>query len=388
MSKVSIIGAGMIPVGESWGKSLRELASEAGVLALNDAGLNTVDAIYVGNAYGATYNQQTQIGALTADYLNLQGVESYTCEAGDASGGVALRTGYLAVASGEVKSALVIGVEKATDVVGNARTSARSIGLDADFETVNGATLTAMAGLLMRRYMYEYGIELAQFEGFSVNAHRNGSRSAYAMYRNQLREGAFGKAPMIAEPVSLFDSAPDGDGAAAVVLVAGDKASDMVAKPVQIYGSAVATDNLMVHERDYPLQLSAVTKSAQKAMTQAKLDLVDIDLAELHDAYTILTALSLEAMGFAEIGYGWTYATNGGEDISLTGKLPISTLGGLKSRGNPSGATGIYQAVEAVIQLRQEADDNQVAGAHHALIQNMGGLGSTVVTHILGIDAR
>ena len=370
------------------GKSLRELGSEAGVLALNDAGLNTVDAIYVGNAYGATYNQQTQLGALIADYLNIQGVESYTCEAGDASGGVALRTGYLAVASGEVKSALVIGVEKATDVVGNARTTARSIGLDADFETVNGATLTAMAGLLMRRYMYEYGVELSQFEGFSVNAHRNGSQSKYAMYRNKLREGAFGKAPMIADPVSLFDSAPDGDGAAAVVLVASEKALDMVAKPVHVHGSAVATDKLMIQERDYPLHLSAVELSTRKALSQANLDMTDIDFAELHDAYTILTALSLEAMSFAERGSGWAYAEDGGRHISLTGKLPISTFGGLKSRGNPSGATGVYQAVETVVQLRQQAGVNQVNDIHNALIQNMAGLGSTVITHVLGVDVN
>lgn len=386
MSKVSIIGAGMVPVSENWGQSLREIASEAGVKALNDAGLNSVDAIYVANAYGATYNQQSQLGALVADFLNMANVESFTCEAGDASGGVALRTGYLAVASGEVKTALVIGAEKATDVVGNSRVSARNVSLDADFEIPNGATLTTMAGLLMRRYMYEYDVDLSQFEGFSINAHNNGAISEYAMYRNKLREGSFQRAPMVADPVNLFDSAPDGDGAAAVILASTDIASDMVPKPVNIIGSAVSTDRLMLQERDNPLHLLAVKNSVDKVIQQAGISLNDIDFMELHDAYTILTTLALESMGLSEQGKGWQWAEESGVKISKTGDLPISTFGGLKSRGNPSGATGIYQAVEAVLQLRGMAGDNQVADAKRALIQNLGGIGSTVVTHILGTD--
>ncbi len=383
MKRVSIIGAGMIPVREHWSRGIGELAEEAGRLALDDAGLSSVDALHVGNAYGATYNQQTQLGSLIACQLGLVGIESYNCEAGDASGGVAMRTGYLAVASGALKTALVIGVEKATDIVGPPRTTARSVSLDTDYETVNGATLTAMAGLLMRRYMHDYGVDLNQFEGFSVNAHRNGSRNPCAMYGNLLRAGAFGKAPMIAEPVSLFDSAPDADGAAAIVLAETDLAVDLVPTPVTISGSAVATDSLMLQDRGDPLHLGAVSRSADQALEQAGLSLSDIGFMELHDAFTVLTALTLEAIGFSVRGGGWTLARDGGTRISLTGDIPLSTFGGLKSRGNPSGATGIYQTVEAVLQLRGEAGGNQVAGAEHALVQNIGGLGATVVTHIL-----
>lgn len=380
---VSIIGAGMIPVREHWSKSIRELASDAAEIALDDAGITQVDALYVGNAYAATFNQQTQLGSLIADYHGLEGIEAYTCEAGDASGGVALRSAYLAVASGMVKSALVLGVEKATDIVGAPRISARSVSLDADFETVNGASLTALAGLLMRRYMYEFEVELSQFEGFSINAHRNGANNEMAMYRNQLREGAFAKAPMIAEPVSLFDSAPDGDGAAAVVLVSSQAAGDLVPKPIDVAASAVATDRFMLQDREDPLRLNAVTASFNRAMLQAQLGSEDIDLLELHDAYTIVTALSLEAMGFSDRGNGWSWAACSGSRLALAGELPISTFGGLKSRGNPGGATGVYQAAEAVSQLRDETGPNQVRGAERALIQNMGGLASTVVTHIL-----
>jgi len=380
---VSIVGAGMIPVREHWSKGLAELAAEAGATALRDTGLTQVDALYIGNAYGATFNQQTQLGSLLAAQLGLPNAEAYTSEAGDASGGVALRTGYMAVASGAVRSAMVIGVEKATDIVGSARQSARNVSLDAEFESINGATLTAMAGLLMRRYMHEYGLDLSQFEGFSQNAHRNGSRNKFAMYRNRLRTGAFSKAPMIADPVNLFDSAPDGDGAAAVVLVNSELAADLVPNPVFISGSAIATDSLTLQDRADPLDLRAVTLSTAKCLEQAGLALNELDALELHDAYTVVTALSLEAMGYSDRGRGWEWATDEGARIAADGDLPLSTFGGLKSRGNPGGATGIYQAVEAVQQLQGQAGENQVLGARHILIQSMGGLGATVATHIL-----
>lgn len=383
MINVSIVGVGMTPVGEHWSRSIVELAEAAGSLALADAGLRQADALYIGNAYGSAYNQQTQLGNLAAAQLGLTGIEAYTCEAGDASGGVALRSGYLAVAAGAVRTALVIGVEKATDIVGTARVAARTVSLDAEYESVNGATLTALAGILMRRYMYENRLDLAHFAGFSENAHRNGARNSLAMYRNRLREGAFAKAPMLADPVSLFDCAPDGDGAAAIVLVASDHAQNLVSHPTQIIGSSVSTDTLALQDRDDPLQLAAVSQSADLALARAGLSLDAIDLLELHDAYTVLTALSLEAIGLSARGEGSSWAEAGGKKIALDGQMPISTFGGLKSRGNPGGATGVYQAAEAALQLRGEAGDNQVRNARRALIQNIGGLGATAVTHIL-----
>ena len=382
MTAVSIIGAGRLAAGEHWSRSIGELAEEAGRLALDDAGLNEVEAVIVGNAYGATFNQQTQLGSLIAGRLGLAGAEAWRCEAGDASGGVALRAGCLAIASG-MPLVLVVGVEKSTDIVGAARLAARNTSLDADFETVNGATQTALAALLMRRYMHENDVELADFAGFSSNAHRNGARNPLAMYRNQLRPGAFEKAPMLADPVNLFDSAPDADGAAAVVLASAQSVSDFKAQPVHILGSAIATDSLMLQDRADPLRLWAASLSAERALRQAQLAQQQIDFLEVHDSHTIMTALALEALGYSERGQGWAWAQQQGARIGLTGELPISTFGGLKSRGNPSGATGIYQAVEAALQLRGQAGDNQVAGARHAMLQNIGGLGSTVATHIL-----
>ncbi len=383
MTGVAIIGAGMLPVAEHWSRSLGDLGEEAGRLALADAEVTQVDALIIGNAYGATFNQQTQLGSLLAQRLGLADAEAWRCEAGDAAGGVALRAGYLAIASGAARTALVLGLEKATDILGAARLAARNVSLDADFETVNGATHTAMAALLMRIYMYENGLELADFEGFSVNAHRNGALNPLAMYRNRLRPGAFSKAPMLADPVSLFDAAPDADGAAAVVLVSSSQAQDMASRPVHILGSAVANDSLMLQDRADLLSLEALRQSSAKALGQAGLDIAQIDLLELHDNCTILTALSLEALGLSERGRGWEWARDGGASISLDDDLPLSTFGGLKSRGNPSGAAGIYQAAEATLQLRGQAGDNQVAEARHALIQNVGGLGSTAATHVL-----
>ncbi|MBE0689239.1 MAG: thiolase domain-containing protein, partial [Anaerolineae bacterium] len=310
-------------------------------------------------------------------------LEAFTVEAAEASGAAALRAGYLAVASGAVEAAIVLGVEKATDMVAESRTLARGISLDADYESVQGTTVTAQAALLMRRYMHEYGVDVSAFEGFSLNAHANGAKNPNAMYRNPLKPGAFGKAPLVAEPVNLFDSAPDGDGAAAVILVSGERAADMAAQPVKIVGSAVATDALALHDRDDLLYFKAVALSAQKACRQAGIDAKEAQVCELHDALTILTALALEAMDFAERGQGWKLAADG--QIGLAGATPISTFGGLKARGNPVGATGVYQAVEATLQLRGQAGDNQVARAHTALIQNLGGMASTAITHVLRV---
>ena len=380
---VSIVGVGMIPVREHWSTGLAEQAAEAGAMALRDADISAVDALYIGNAYGATFNQQTQLGSLLATAMGLRGVEAFTCEAGDASGGVALRAGYLAIAAGVAQTALVIGVEKATDIVGPARWSARNVSLDAEYESINGATLTSMAGLLMRRYMYEFGLELSHFEGFSINAHRNGARNTFAMFRNPLRPGAFVKAPMLADPVSLFDGAADGDGAAAVVLVNSELAADLVPRPISIRGSAVATDSLMLQDRADPLALGAVANSTAQCLDQAGLAPAELDALELHDAFTILTALSLEAIGFSDRGRGWEWARAEGARIAPDGELPLSTFGGLKSRGHPGGASGIYQAVEAVRQLNGQAGENQVSNARHVLIQSIGGLGATVATHVL-----
>lgn len=381
MREVAIVGVSQIPVGEHWESSLRMLAAEAVHGALQNGRLNQIDALYVGNAYGISFSSQSQLGALIADYCGLGNIEAYTVEAAEASGGAALRTAYLAVASGAFETAMVVGVEKSTDRIGSSRILARNVSLDADYEVAHGVTLTALAAMLMRRYMHEYDLDLSAFEGFSINAHANGSRNPNAMFHNTIKSGRFAKAPMISDPVSLFDSAPDADGAAAVILTTHERAVDLVPRPIRITGSAVVTDSLAQHDRKEPLFFRSVQISTDRALRQAGLQRADIDLFELHDAYTIMSALTLEAAGFAERGHAWELAS--ANAIALNGSLPISTFGGLKARGNPAGATGIYQVVEATLQLQQAAGENQVIGARYAMVQNLGGMAATAVTHIL-----
>jgi acetyl-CoA C-acetyltransferase len=380
---VSIIGIGQTPVGEHWDTSLRELAFRAIHAALTDAGISTVDAIVVGNALAGSLSGQRQLGALVADFAGLRGVEAFRVEAADASGGIALRQGCALVASGIAKSVLVLGVEKVTDVVGNDRAAAMASFADSEYEAAQGVTPVALAALLMRRYLHEYGVQVGDFAGFSVNAHANGGKNPNAMYRNAIRADRFAGAPVVADPVNLFDVAPDADGAAAVVLTNAESAADRVPLPVRILGSAAATDTLAVHDRPDPLFLAALNRAAGRAYAQAGIGPQDVNVLELHDSATIFAALALEATGFAERGSGWRPAAD--NRIGLTGSLPLSTFGGLKSRGNPFGATGVYQAVEIALQLRGLARANQVANAHIGMTQNLGGAGGTAVVHIFGV---
>lgn len=392
MRDVCIVGVGCTPVGEFWEVPLRDLAARAIRAALADAapyvnGL-PVEALYIGNALGGSLSGQGHLGPLLADYAGLPGVLSTTVEAAGASGGAALHAAWTAVAAGAVDVALVLGVEKVTDTVGPERTAALTVGLDYDYEAVQGATPAAMAALLMRLYMNAYDLTLEQFEGFSMNAHANGHHNPHAMFRNLLKPGRFATAPLVAPPVNLFDSAPEADGAAAVILMAADQVhgpADMVnnaaAAPVRIAASAGATDTLALAERADPLWLQAAHLSAGRAFAQAGINPADVDFFELHDSYTVISALSLEACGFAARGTGWQVAANG--DLALTGRLPISTFGGLKARGHPFGATGVYQAVEAVAHLRGTGGENQVQGARIGLIQNLGGLAASAFTHVL-----
>ena len=380
----SIIGIGQTAVSEHWEISLRHLAWYAVEAALDDAATTDIDAVYVANMLSGRLSQQEHLGALVTDFAGLRGAEAIKVEAAEASGGAALRQAVLAVSSGLIRTALVVGVEKVTDETGSAVTSAMATGLDADYEVIQGATPAALAALMMRRYMHENGLQVADFANFSVNAHANGSNNPLAMFRNRLKAERFASGPVVATPVSLFDMAPPGDGAAAVIVTSTERAGDMVPQPVRIAGSGIATDSVALHDRREPLWLNAVARSMERALAMAGIEREAIDFAELHDSYTIMAALALEASGFAARGEGWTLARDG--EIMPGGRLPISTFGGLKARGYPAGATGVYQAVEAARQLRGQAEACQVPDARVGLIQSVGGSGGTAVTHVLVRD--
>ncbi|MCL4803963.1 MAG: thiolase domain-containing protein [Anaerolineae bacterium] len=377
MREVAILGVGQTPVREHWEMSLRALAVEAGRAALADAGVDKVDAIYVSNMNSDRLVGQRHLGPLVADYLGQRGVEAVKLEAACGSAGSAMRQGMMAVASGELERVLIIGAEKLTETPHQETTAALATAADADFEVEQGITFVGLNALIMRRYMHEYGYTHKDFAPFAIAAHANASRNPNALYRYAIDEREYERGRDVADPIRLYDASPIGDGAAALLLVAADKAPSAV----RVIGSASATDTVSVHDREDILWLNAAELSARRAYDQAKVGPADIDLFELHDAFSIMAALSLEACGFAERGRGVRVGLDG--DITLGGRIPISTMGGLKARGHPVGATGLYQLVEATLQLRGEAGATQVPGARIAMTQNIGGSGATITTHIL-----
>jgi acetyl-CoA C-acetyltransferase len=385
MRKVAIIGIGQTQVSENWGKSLKELAGEAVLAALADAGRANVDGLFAGNMLSGSLNHQENLGALITDWVGLRNIEAVKIEAACGSGGAALRAGMIAVASGEMESAVVVGVEKMTDSKLTETTAALATAADADYEAIHGLSFVALNALVMQRYMHEYGWQHTDFAPFSITAHANAVHNPYARLPFAISAAEYGRARMIADPINLLDASPIGDGAAAVVLVPAEVLRSNGRLPgrsvIIIAGSAAATDTVAIHDRPDPLWLSAATLSAKKAYAQAGARPQDIDFFELHDAFSIMSALSLEACGFAERGQGPRLGLEG--EICLTGSIPIATRGGLKARGHPVGATGVYQIVEIVQQLRGEAGPTQVDGARLGMAQNIGGSGATIVTHIL-----
>ena len=382
MTDVVIVGVGQTAVGEHWDTSLRELALSAIQAAQADSGGLQPQILVVGNMLAPMLSRQAHLGALIADFAGLNGIEAMTVESAGASGGAALRTGFLAIASGQAEVALVVGIEKFTDQIGAATDAALASAGDSDYEAVHGLTPTAQAAMLMRRYLHEFVVPREAFAGFPIIAHANGAGNPNAMFQKAISPNAYQKAGVISEPLNMFDVAPTADGAAALFLTRSDLLPPGYPHPlVRIAGSSLVTDTLALHDRPDPLTFSAARLSAERAYWQAGIAPDQVDLFELYDAYSIYTALSLEAAGYAERGQGWKMAQNG--TTSLSGSLPIATMGGLKARGNPGGATGVYQAVEAVLQLRHLAGNNQVLGAQRALIQCLGGPASSAATHVL-----
>ncbi len=381
MREVAIIGIGQTTVDEHWDKSLKELAGEAILGALSDAGYESAESLFIGNMLSGMLSKQENLGSLIADWIGLPGMEAEKVEAACGSGAAALRAGLMAVSSEEVDSALVVGVEKMTESLPIETTEALATAADADYESAHGLSFVAINALVMQLYLHTYGWKHTDFAPFSINAHANALYNPYARLHEAITEKDYINARMVAEPINLLDASPTGDGAAAVLLVPADSISATDRRLVRIIGSASATDSIAIHSRKDPLWLSAAEKSVRKAYDQARVKPEDIDFFELHDAFSIMSVLSLEACGFAERGKGPRLGKDG--EITISGRIPITTRGGLKARGHPVGATGIYQIVEAVQQLRGEAAPTQVDHAQTGLVQNIGGSGATIITHIL-----
>lgn len=382
MRNVHIVGIGQTPVREHWNKGIRELGVEAVLAAMDDAQLDGVDALYAGNMLSGMLSGQENLGALLAEYAGMPGIEAVKVEAACGSAAAAFRQAVLAVGSGAVDSAVAVGVEKLTELSGSATTHGLATASDADYEASMGLSFVAINALLMRRYMHEFGVTKADFAPFVINAHRNAAHNPNAMFRYPVTTEAYRDAKVIADPINLLDSSPIGDGAAAVVVMAADSGVAVPTTPLRVTACEMGTDTIAVDNRENPMWLKGVERSASRAMKRAGKAHGDIDLFEIHDAFSIITALSLEASGFVEYGKAVSWVSDA--RVAIDGELPLATFGGLKGRGHPVGATGLYQIVEAALQLRGDAPGAiQVSDARCAMAQNIGGSGANVITTIL-----
>ena len=380
---VSIVGIGQLPVVKANLDSLKTMGAKAIHLALASAEIDQVDALFVGNMLADELQSQKHIATLIASEAGLRGAEALQVRAATATGAAALRMAYFAVISGEARSAIALGVEKmSSDREQVVPVLAKA--LDAEVEVPQGATLLNQNARLMQLYLERYSLSVNSFNNFALNAHRNAHHNPYALFQEKVvTEETILTSPIVSPPLRLYDAAPICDGAAAVVLTRTNEARAFTAQPVHILGSSVATDWFRIDQRADPLHLYAATKSAHDAFRKANVHRNDIDFFEAHDAFSIMTCLLLEAIGYASPGEGWRLAAE--NQIGLDGPIPISTMGGLKARGHPIGASAIYQICEIVLQLTGEAGENQLQKSHLALLQSVGGAGSTVLTHILGI---
>ncbi|ASJ10198.1 acetyl-CoA acetyltransferase [Thermococcus sp. P6] len=383
MRKAVIIGAGMTPVGEHWKLGLRDMAVEALLNAMEDAGVDKVDSLYVGNMLSGSFVEQENLGALIADWAGLGNIPAVKVEAACASGGAAVQEGVKAVLSGLEDTVAVVGVEKMMDAWPSDATRYLGYAADADWELFHGASFVALNALVMRYYMKTYGYTEEDLAYFAVNAHANGAKNPYAMFKRPIKVETVLKSPYVADPIKLFDASPICDGAASVIITTPEKAKELGVpkeKWVEVAGMGRAIDTINLANREDLLSLKAAKVAAERAYKMAGVEANDIDFFEVHDAFTIMAALSLEALGVAKKGEGAKLAREG--QIAIDADYPIQTMGGLKSRGHPVGATGVYQTVEAVLQLRGEAP-NQVPDAEVGLTQNIGGTGSNITVNVL-----
>ena len=387
MRDVAIIGVGLTKFGELWDKSFRNLIAEAGTKAILDAGIEgkEIDALYVGSMSPGRFVGQEHVGALVVDSsgLSIMNIPATRVESACASGGMALRQAYIAVASGMHDIVVVGGVEKMTDVVGGEATNILAMAADQEWEAFFGVTFPALYAMIARRHMYEYGTTREQLAMVAVKNHENGLLNPHAQFHRKITVDDVLNSPKVADPLTLLDCSPISDGAAALILAPLDKAKEYTDKIVKIIGSGQASDSLALHGREDICTLKATVEAGRQAYKQAGIEPKDIDVAEVHDCFTIAEILAMEDLGFVKKGEGGKAVEEGRTRID--GDIPINPSGGLKAKGHPVGATGIAQAAEIVLQLRGEADKRQVKDAEIGLTHNIGGSGASCVVHIMEV---
>jgi acetyl-CoA C-acetyltransferase len=382
MREVAVIGVGMNKWGELWEKSIRHVFVESALMAIEDAGVDHIDSMYVGCMSSGLFVGQEHLGSLMADYLGQRSIPAIRVESACASGGAAFRLGFMEVALGMSDIVLAGGVEKMTDVGGGDATFALSTAADQEYECYQGVTFPGLYAMMAHRHMHQYGTTREQLAQVAVKNHHNGSMNPRAQYPFEVTVEGVLKSVMIADPLRILDCSPITDGAAAVILCPVEMAKKLSNKPlVQVIGSGQATDTIALHSRQDLTWLGATAKAAEMAYGMAGVGPSDLDVVEVHDCFTIAEICVIEALGLVEKGQGGSAVESG--LTALDGKIPVNTSGGLKSKGHPVGATGVAQIVELTEQLRGEAGDRQVKDARIALAQNMGGTGGSTAVHIL-----
>lgn len=381
-SKVYVSSAGFTPVGDHWDKSILDLAVEAARGALKGSPRKKPDQIIVGNMFSSVGANQEHLGAMVASALGLVGTPAYKVEAACSSGGSAFNVAYNLVRSGAIDSALVVGVEKMRDLEAEDVSRALAMAESAEYTQFVGATFAALNGLLARYYMEQMNVTRDELSSIPVIDHSNGVTAEHAQFRKAITPEAVGRSSMVADPLRLFDCAPVGDGGAAVLLANDNAAAGSRRRMAEVLGGRISTNEFSIYERKDMLDFKATREAFKGAMAQAGLVPKKLSLVEVHDAFSVVGALSLEAMGYSKRGLGSRDAKEG--KFSRGSDLPINTFGGLKARGHPVGATGVYQIAEAYLQLTDQAGKNQVEGAEYAATQNIGGVDTTSVVHVFG----
>lgn len=383
--RVAVIGAGYTKFDEHWERSLRDLCTEAGALALADAGLEGKDlqALYVGNMSAGRFVGQEHLAALATENAGLLPIPATRCEAACASGALAFRKAVMAIKSGEYDIVVAAGAEKMTDIKGtNAIATLMGAG-DQEWESAVGLTFSGLYALMARRHMHQYGTTREQMALVSVLNHKNGVDNEKAQFRKEISVQEVLSSPMISDPLRLLDCSPITDGAAAVILVS-EKIAKKTAHPVWVLGSGQATGTLALHSRKSLTEIEATKHAAKAAFAQAKLKTKDISLAEVHDCFSINEIIAVEDLGFCKKGEGGKFIEQG--KVARDGEIPVNTMGGLKAIGHPVGATGVRQIADLVTQLRGRAGRMQVKGARNGLALNIGGSGATSIVHLLGSE--
>lgn len=385
MRDVAVIGIGMTKWGELWDKALRDIFTETALLAIDDAGVDHIDSMYVGCMSSGLFVGQEHLASQLADYLGMGPIPAARVETACASGGLAVKLGFIDVASGLSDIVLVSGVEKMTDVGGDQATYALSTAADQEYEGYHGITFPGLYAMMARAHMHTYGTTREQLAHVAVKNHRHGALNPLAQYPFEVTVEGVLTSTMIADPLRILDCSPITDGAAAAILCPVEMAKGVTDKPVvKITGVGHATDTIALHSREDITTLNATAKAAEAAYNMAGKRPKDIDLVEVHDCFTIAEICVIEALGLVEKGKGGTAAESG--LTARGGKIPVNVSGGLKAKGHPVGATGVAQIVEVVRQLRGEAGKRQVGGARVGLTQNMGGSGGSTLVHILEVQ--